>query len=270
VDPRQRPSGRVAVPGAVTALARADWSEENWHEPDARLLERLVERVRPWAGAPVDPALVWVHKWRWARPLNPVRPPCAVLRDLAAVLAGDGFCAAAFDPVDAAVLSGEAAAHRVGGLLTGLARRDARYELGRPRRVALEVAVTTPQEAAAAASAGADRLELSSGLAVGGLTPSLGLFRLARAMTREQVPIYVLLRPRPGGFAYTEAEFAAMCDDAEAFMSEGAAGLVFAALTADGRIHHDHCRALVRRPAGRRCSTARSTSSRTRSRRSTS
>lgn len=240
-----------SVPGAVTVLVRGAWAEENWHETDARLIERLLPLVRPWVGAPVDPACVWVQRWRWALPTNPVRPPCAVLRDLAAVLAGDGFAGAVADPVDAAVASGEAAAHRAGGLLTGLARRDDRYALARPRRYALEVAVTTPHEALAAVSAGADRLELSSGLAVGGLTPSLGLFRAARTSTRERVPIYVLVRPRPGGFAYTMSEFAVMCDDAAAFMAEGAAGIVCAALTRDGRIHREQCRELVEAAGGR-------------------
>ncbi|MDY3553292.1 copper homeostasis protein CutC [Gemmata sp. JC717] len=239
------------VPGAVTALARPEWSADHWEKSDERLTELLMPRVRAWVGDPLDPAHVWLHRWKWARPLNPVRMPCAVLRDLGAVIAGDGFCGAFPDPVDAAVASGGVAADRIGGLLTELARRDTRYTVGRPRSLTLEVAVTSPQEALAAAANGANRLELSVGLEVGGLTPSLGAFRSARAFTREAVPIYVLIRPRAGGFAYSETDFNVMLDDAKAFLDEGAAGIVFAALTADGRIHRGHCNELVRLARGK-------------------
>ncbi|HEY1188401.1 MAG TPA: copper homeostasis protein CutC [Gemmata sp.] len=239
------------IAGAVTALARPDWSEAHQHEPDAGLIELLLPRLAPWVGEPCAPDQVWVHRWKWARPLTPVRLPCAVLRDLSAVIAGDGFSASLADPVDAAVASGEAAARRIGGLLTELARRDSRYTVARPRCLTLEIAVTTPQDAAGAVSAGADRLELSSGLSVGGLTPSLGLFRSVRAVTRQTAPVYVLIRPRPGGFAYTHTEFAVMLDDAEMFINEGAAGVVFAALTGAGRIHRDQCRALVEAAHGK-------------------
>jgi copper homeostasis protein len=117
------------------------------------------------------------------------------------------------------------------------------------RRVTLEVAVSTPDEAAEAEAAGADRLELSGALDVGGVTPSLALFRATRDAVR--LPVWVLLRPRPGGFAYSEREFAVMTADAEPFLSEGAAGIVFGILTPDGRIDRARCRALVELAKGR-------------------
>ena len=117
------------------------------------------------------------------------------------------------------------------------------------QRYTLEIAVGTPDEAACAVANGADRLELSCGLEVGGLTPSIGLFRAVRE--RVEVPLYVLLRPRAGGFAYTTGEFAVMQADAEAFLAEGATGVAFAALTSDGRIDHACCRALVNEADGK-------------------
>ena len=90
----------------------------------------------------------------------------------------------------------------------------------------LEIAVATPDEAVCAVGAGADRLELSAGLEVGGLTPSLGVFRRARELV--QVPIWVLLRPRAGGFVYSDREAASILDDAATFLAAGADGLVFA------------------------------------------
>ncbi len=239
-----------AVGPAITALTTNEWAEVHWNEPDAQLVERLLPRLRPWVGEPLDPTQVWVHKWRWARPVSPVRLPCAVLRDLATVIAGDGFASTNPEPADAAVASGVAAANRIGQLLTDLARRDDRFTVARPRRYELEIAVTTPAEAASATRAGADRLELSSGLALGGLTPSLGLFRAVRKVAPD-VPLYVLIRPRPGGFAYSATEFAVMLDDATAFMNEGADGIVFAALTQKGNIHRDWCRELVQQAEGK-------------------
>ena len=65
-------------------------------------------------------------------------------------------------------------------------------------RFTLEIAVSTPEEAVAAVRAGADRLELAAALELGGLTPSLGVFERVRELV--DVPVWVLLRPRPGGF----------------------------------------------------------------------
>ncbi len=237
------------VPGSVTALTSAAWAEEHWDAPDERLVELLLPRLRAWAGSPTAPGNVWVHRWKWARPVTPLRAPCAVLRDHAAVLAGDSFAGHHADAVDAAVASGEAAAHRTGGLLTAFARRDTRYSVARPQRYTLEIAVSTPAEAALAVREGADRLELSCGLEVGGLTPSIGLFRAVREWV--EVPVYVMLRPRAGGFVYRHSELEIMWADAEVFLSEGANGIVFAALKDNGTIDHVRCRQFVERADGK-------------------
>lgn len=110
-------------------------------------------------------------------------------------------------------------------------------------RVTLEIAVSTPEEAIAAVQAGADRLELSAGLELGGLTPSLGVFEQVRK--RVDVPIWVLLRPRSGGFQYSEDELAAILRDADYFIRAGAAGLVFGSLDAHDRVPEDACRRLI-------------------------
>jgi copper homeostasis protein len=235
--------GLSPVPWSVTALTTHEWAVEHWAEPDARVIELLLPRLRAWAGAPVGPAAVFLHRWQWARPREPLRAPCAVLRDAVCVLAGDAFSGAVPDPADAAVVSGEAAARRMGGLLTALVRKNDRYTVAAPRRCALEIAVSSPLEANLAERAGADRLELSVGLAVGGLTPSIGLFREVRQLT--DLPIYVLLRPRPGGFTYSRRELHVMASDAEALLRDGAAGIVFGALTERAEIDTSACRMLV-------------------------
>lgn len=115
--------------------------------------------------------------------------------------------------------------------------------------VTLEIAVGTPDEAVAAVRAGADRLELSAGLEVGGLTPSLGVFTRIRELVA--VPVWVLLRPRPGGFVYTAYEIETILRDAEIFLAAGADGLVFGALDANGHIADEPCRRLMQRGQGR-------------------
>jgi copper homeostasis protein len=232
-----------AVPHSITALTRHDWAERHWNLTDNEVLQRLLPPLRAWVANPVSPDQVFLHRWAYAQPLTPLRQPCAVVRDLGLVLAGDGFASLTPDAVDAAVVSGEGAADRAQALITALVRTSDRYAVPRPTRIALEIAVCTPDEAQTAVAHGADRVELSSGLEVGGLTPSLGLFRQTRDAV--DVPIYALLRPRSGGFCYTRREFDAMSADAEALLAAGAAGLVFGVLTPDGRIDRDRCRALV-------------------------
>jgi renalase len=116
-------------------------------------------------------------------------------------------------------------------------------------RLTLEIAVSTPEEAVAAVNAGADRLELASGLELGGLTPSLGLFTRVRELV--SVPVWVLLRPRAGGFEYTRDEFEVVVRDAQSFLAAGADGLVFGALEPSGRVDEQPCRRLLDLAKGR-------------------
>ena len=118
-----------------------------------------------------------------------------------------------------------------------------------PGRVTLEVAVSSPDEARVAVDAGADRLEVCANLDCGGLTPSVGLVREIRRAVA--VPIYAMLRPRPGGFRYTPAELRVMQLDADLLLDTGANGVVFGVLDADGEIDAAACGELVRRARGR-------------------
>ena len=120
-----------------------------------------------------------------------------------------------------------------------------------PTRVLIEAAVETPDDAAAAADGGADRLELCTALDLGGLTPSPGTYLEVRDVCR--LPVVVMVRPRPGDFVYTDAEFRVMARDVAAFRPQKPDGFVFGLLRADGRLDADRCEALVRAAGGVPC-----------------
>lgn len=116
-------------------------------------------------------------------------------------------------------------------------------------RILLEVCTSSADDCAAAERGGADRLELTCALMLGGLTPSLGALREARATTK--LPIIAMIRPRPGGFCYSAVEFATMLRDMEIALAEGAAGIAFGVLTPTGAIDRERCARLAKLAAGR-------------------
>jgi copper homeostasis protein len=107
-------------------------------------------------------------------------------------------------------------------------------------RVLLEICCGSIDDAIEAEKGGADRVELCSALFLGGLTPSLGTIQEAKR--RLKIPVVVMVRPRAGGFAYSEAEMASIERDVEAAVEAGADGIVFGILQADGRIDLARCR----------------------------
>jgi len=107
----------------------------------------------------------------------------------------------------------------------------------------LEIAVDTLDRALAAERGGAHRIELCRELSRGGLTPSVESMRLAREQVR--LPIFAMIRPRAGDFAYSEAEFAEMQRDVTVAARMGMNGVVLGMLSDGGRIDIDRTRQLV-------------------------
>jgi copper homeostasis protein len=108
--------------------------------------------------------------------------------------------------------------------------------------VLLEICVASVDDAMAAVAHGADRLEVNSALELGGLTPSAGMF--AEIRRRVAVPLIAMVRPRPGGFCYSESDFDVMLNDAVDLLAAGADGLAFGVLTASGEVDAQRCRRL--------------------------
>ncbi len=114
-----------------------------------------------------------------------------------------------------------------------------------PEPITLEVCVETVSDALIAAEAGADRIELCSGLAVGGLTPGPGL--LEEVLARVDLPIVLLCRPRRGDFVYGEPDFAALVRDVDLARSKGLAGVATGVLTAEGEVDRERTTILIDR-----------------------
>jgi copper homeostasis protein len=108
----------------------------------------------------------------------------------------------------------------------------------------LEVPVASVEDAVAARTGGADRLELSAALALGGLTPSLGTLQEVRRAVA--LPLIVLLRPRPGGFCYSPADYRVIQRDLDLALEHGADGVAVGILTAEGTVDLERCRQLLR------------------------
>ena len=101
----------------------------------------------------------------------------------------------------------------------------------------LEVCVDSLASARAAIRGGADRLELCSALAIGGLTPYVGLLDQIRA--ESHIPIRCLMRPRAGDFLYTKEELSLMAMQMLELQRHGADGFVIGCLTPQGDLDMD-------------------------------
>jgi len=87
----------------------------------------------------------------------------------------------------------------------------------------LEICVDTLDGLNIAVANGADRIELCSALTLGGLSPSYALLAAAQ---RCNVPVHVMVRPRPGSFIYSPDELSFMVHEIEQIKQMGLAGVV--------------------------------------------
>ena len=112
----------------------------------------------------------------------------------------------------------------------------------------LEVCVDSYASAMAAIAGGADRLELCSALAVGGLTPSPALLEQIREVS--PIPVRCLMRTRGGDFLYTPEEIRQMASEIRLLRSAGADGFVIGCLTADGDLDCNAMQPLLKAAEG--------------------
>lgn len=97
----------------------------------------------------------------------------------------------------------------------------------------LEICVDDALGLTEAVAGGADRIELCAALALGGLTPSVGLMHLAATCGQ---PAYPMIRPHPGSFVFQPSDVAVMRADIRAARVAGLTGVVLGASLPDGRL----------------------------------
>lgn len=106
----------------------------------------------------------------------------------------------------------------------------------------LEICVDSLESAMIAEENGASRIELCGDLMVGGVTPSVALFKIIKKHTT--IPIRVMIRPRFGDFLFSDYEFEMMLDEVKMFKELGADGIVTGVLKSDGSLDLERMKAL--------------------------
>ncbi len=100
--------------------------------------------------------------------------------------------------------------------------------------ILVEACVDSVASALAAERGGARRLELCDALFDGGTTPSAGMIAACKAAV--SIPVFVLIRPRGGGFVYSDDERDVMQRDVIVARELGADGVVIGGLQRAGRV----------------------------------
>ncbi len=108
--------------------------------------------------------------------------------------------------------------------------------------IEFEVCIDSVEGAFAAVRA-AQRVELCANLFEGGTTPSLGMIQAVRQAT--SLDVMVLIRPRSGGFCFSDHEVDVMLRDIDAAAEAGAHGVAIGALSPDGQVERAIVRLLV-------------------------
>ncbi|WP_277631056.1 copper homeostasis protein CutC [Atopococcus tabaci] len=101
-------------------------------------------------------------------------------------------------------------------------------------RKRVEICCGSVEDAVTAEQAGADRIEFNQALYLGGLTPSIGSLKLVLETVR--IPVVPMVRPRAGGFSYTETEFHVIMRDVEEMCALPIAGVAFGCLDSEKRV----------------------------------
>ncbi len=113
----------------------------------------------------------------------------------------------------------------------------------------LELATFCIDSVPLAEKAGVQRLELCEQYACGGVTPGMEYFIKARALFSGE--IFVMVRPRDGGYIYSDDEFKVMLDHVKAFHRAGADGFVGGFFSSPQEIHEVQLKEFIEACDGR-------------------
>mgnify|MGYP001252870857 CR=1 FL=1 len=107
----------------------------------------------------------------------------------------------------------------------------------------LEVCANSYESAVNAEKAGAQRVELCEKLSFGGITPNYNLAK--KVISRLNIPVNILIRPRAGDFNYSDEEFKKIKEDIVLFKNIGCNGIVCGVLTKDKDLDIDRTSELI-------------------------
>jgi len=109
--------------------------------------------------------------------------------------------------------------------------------------VFFELCAQSLDAAVAGQAGGADRIELCTDLACGGVTPSGNL--TASVLGALTIPVHILIRPRAGSFVFSADELDKMRRQICGAKRAGASGVALGVLLPDGQVDVERSRALV-------------------------
>lgn len=110
--------------------------------------------------------------------------------------------------------------------------------------IKIEVCASSVQDCIVAQNEGADRIELISASYLGGLTPTTTVLDMA-IENGVKIPIMAMVRPRGGGFCYSEIEKEQMFREARELLKHGAKGIVFGFLNEDRKINWEETKKMI-------------------------
>ena len=111
-------------------------------------------------------------------------------------------------------------------------------------KITFECCCGSAADAIAAYRGGASRVELNSDLFHGGLTPTLGELLTVKKHC-PGLKVMCMVRPREGGFCYTDLEYETILADARSFLDNGADGIVFGFLHEDGTVDAERTKEIL-------------------------
>lgn len=107
----------------------------------------------------------------------------------------------------------------------------------------IEICCGSYYDALQAYLGGAKRVELNSGLHLGGLTPSVGSLKLTKKNT--DLKVICMIRTRGAGFHYLPEDFETLLEDCRILMENGADGIVFGCLDEKGNIDREQNKQII-------------------------
>ncbi|MCL4156674.1 UNVERIFIED_CONTAM: hypothetical protein GTU68_031204, partial [Idotea baltica] len=110
-----------------------------------------------------------------------------------------------------------------------------------------EICVDRVSAALDAWSGGVDRIEYCARLDQDGLTPDLD--ELREVTSRVKIPVFAMVRPRPGDFVHTSAEVDEMLASIDQVRAAGAHGIVLGVLEPAGAVNESALTRLVQAAA---------------------